>query len=162
KSSTAEPSTTGTLAVVGDRQRADLRRSVAVARITAAVELEPELRVLDHVREAALLAHGDFDDRWARETVGSTADSATRTADLPADESVLLSVALALATRPLALVVDDVDLRASAHQQARIWRALRSVADAGTAVVASTVDADIAAASGASVVRMGEGVDGRD
>jgi ABC-2 type transport system ATP-binding protein len=154
--------TAGTLTVAGDGQRAHIRRSVAVARITAAVELEPELRVVDHVREAALLAHGDFDDRWARGLVGSAADSVALAGDLPADESVLLSVALALATRPRAVVVDDVDFRASAEQQARIWRAFRSVAEDGTAVVASTVDADIAAEAGATVVRVGESVDGRD
>jgi ABC-2 type transport system ATP-binding protein len=210
--------TAGTFTVAGDGHRAHIRRSVAVARITASVELEPELRVIDHIREAALLAHGAFDYRWARQLIASAADSpapavdsrapggdsAAQTVDLHApgvdsaergggstvpavglrvsrgdsvvpavdsaalvgdlavDESVLLSVALALATRPLALVVDDVDLRASAAQQAGIWRALRSIADEGTTVIASTVDADIAAEAGATVVRVGETLDERD
>jgi ABC-type branched-subunit amino acid transport system ATPase component len=204
--------TAGTLTVAGEGHRAHIRRSVAVARITASIELELELRVADHVREAALLANGDFDYRWARRLVSSAvdstaqrvgslvrtaelttragestpqgvdstaqagestsqgvdpgacgddwggvleADSTTLAGDLAPDESVLLSVALALATRPLLLVVDDVDFRASAEQQARIWRALRTVADNGTTVVASTVDTDIAAAAGATVVQIG-------
>ncbi|HEY3753457.1 MAG TPA: hypothetical protein VGL80_30060 [Pseudonocardiaceae bacterium] len=99
--------------------------------------------------------------RWGGSVVPAV-DSAALVGDLAVDESVLLAVALALATRPLALVVDDVDLRASAAQQARIWRALRSIADEGTMVIASTVDADIAAEAGATVVRVGETVDERD
>lgn len=140
----ARPSA-GTLTVAGESSRADIRRRVAVARITDAVELEPELRVADHVREASLLAHGEAHTRWARDLVGSAADSATLAGELPADESVLLSVALALSTKPAVLVVDDVDLRATAAQRHRIWRALADVAAQGTTVVASTIDAGPAA-----------------
>jgi ABC-type multidrug transport system ATPase subunit len=156
----ARPSA-GTLTVAGHDRRAEIRRSVAVARITAAVELEPELRVTDHVREASLLAHGHFDARWARDLVGSAADSVTLAGDLAADESVLLSVALAMATKPAVLVVDDVDHDASAEQQTRIWRALRTAADTGTTVVATTVDTETAAGAGAGIVGM-EAVDARD
>lgn len=151
---------TGTLTVAGDGRAPHVRQAVTVARITASIELEPELRVADHVREAALLAPGRFDPRWARDLVGSTADTGTLAGELPADESVLLSVALAVATGPAAVVVDDVDLGASRAQQQRIWRAFRSVADSGTAVVASTVDDDIAAGTGAQIVRL-EAADAR-
>jgi ABC-type multidrug transport system ATPase subunit len=149
----------GTLHVAGRSQRTRIRRDVAVARITAAVELEPELRVADHLGEAATLTHGDA--RWARDLVGSSADSATLAAGLPADESVLLSVALALAGKPKALVVDDVDRGATAAQRRRIWRALCAVAAEGTTVVASVVDADEPASAGAHVVPM-EAPDARD
>jgi ABC-type multidrug transport system ATPase subunit len=120
----ARPSA-GTLTVAGESARARIRHVVAVARVTAGAEPEPELRVADHVREAAVLTHGGH---WARELVGSSVDSSTLARDLPADESVLSSVALALAGRPAALVVDDVDLRATAAQRQRIWRALGAVA----------------------------------
>jgi ABC-2 type transport system ATP-binding protein len=155
--------TDGTLTVAGDGRRAHLRRSVAVARITGAVELEPELRLTDHVREAGLLAGGGFDYPWARELTGLTADSSTLVGDLAADDAVLFAVALALAGKPRLVVVDDVDVRASAGQQGRIWRAARGIAAAGVAVVGSTVDGDVATGAGATVVRTGEdSADARD
>jgi ABC-2 type transport system ATP-binding protein len=155
----ARPSA-GTLTIAGESHRTRLRQAVTVARISESVELEPELRVAEHIREAALLASGPFDAHWARDLVGSTADTGILAAELPTDESVLLSVALAVAGRPVAVVVDDVDLGASVVQQQRIWRALRSVADAGIAVIATTVDGDIAVSAGATVVRL-EAADAR-
>jgi ABC-type multidrug transport system ATPase subunit len=155
--------TDGTLTVAGDGRRAHIRQVVAVARITDAVELEPELRLTDHVREGRLLAGDGFDYPWARELTGLTTDSATLVGGLAADDAALFAVALALAGRPRVVVVDDVDLRASAGQQVRIWRALRGIAEAGIAVVGSTVDGDVAAGAGATVVRTGEdSADARD
>lgn len=146
--------TEGRLAVAGSADRRRIRRAVAVARVTAAAELEPELRVADHVREARLLDRG-LDYAWARERVGLDVDSGTLVADLATDDAVLLAVAVALATRPRAIVVDDVDVAATPDQQARIWHALRAT---GVAVVASTVDGAVARAAGATVVAMtGEG-----
>lgn len=146
--------TGGRLVVAGAEDRARIRRSVAVGRVTAAVELEPELSVVDHVREARLLNGGDFDYVWARDLLGLTADPTLLVADLPTDESVLLSVALALAARPAAIVVDDVDIAASSAQQVRMWRAFR---DVPVAVIASTVDGMLAGEAGAAVVTMGGG-----
>src|ERR1700754_3750828 len=51
----ARPSA-GTITVAGDGRPAHLRQAVTVARITASVELEPELRVAEHIREAGWLA----------------------------------------------------------------------------------------------------------
>lgn len=140
----------GRLSVAGSTDRRRIRRAVAVARVTAAAELEPELRVADHVREATLL-NRTLDFRWAGERVGLDVDSGTLVADLATDDAVLLAVALALATRPTAIVVDDVDIAATPDQQTRIWRALRGT---GVAVVASTVDGAPARAEGATVVAM--------
>jgi ABC-type multidrug transport system ATPase subunit len=154
--------TEGTLTVAGARRRPRIRQLVAVARITDAVELEPELRLAHHIREAARLAAADFDYPWARDLVGLTADSATLAGDLSADDATLFAVALALAGRPRALVVDDVDARVSEDQQARIWRALHAVADAGVAVIGSTVDGRVAADAGTTVVATGkDSVDAR-
>src|SRR5882757_4798891 len=52
--------TTGRLVVAGQERRPDIRQLVAVARITGAVELEPELHVIDHIREAELLGNHDY------------------------------------------------------------------------------------------------------
>jgi ABC-2 type transport system ATP-binding protein len=154
--------TDGTLTVAGEGRRAHIRQAVAVARITDAVELEPELRLADHIREAKLLSR-EFDYPWARELTGLTVDSATLVSDLAADDLALFAVAVAVAGRPRVLVVDDVDLSASAAQQLRIWRALRAIADAGVAVVGATVDGDVAADGGVTVVRTGEdSADARD
>jgi ABC-2 type transport system ATP-binding protein len=95
--------TDGELTVGGTKRRADLRRLVAVARVTAAVELEPEMTVIDHVREADLLTRGHFDYRWAAGIVGLDVDPTAVVADLATDDATLLAVALALATRPKAL-----------------------------------------------------------
>ena len=141
----------GSLTVAGTTDRAGIRRAVAVARVTGAAELEPELQVVDHIREARLL-HGDaFDFPWAREALGLAADPTALVADLPTDQSVLLAVALALAGRPKAVVVDDVDIAASPAEQARIWRAF---GNASTTVIASTVDGSHAVAAGATVVTL--------
>lgn len=143
-------SSEGHLTVAGSTDRRRIRRAVAVARVTAAAELEPELRVADHVREATLL-NRTLDFPWARKRVGLDVDSGTLVADLATDDAVLLAVAIALAGRPAAIVVDDVDIAATPDQQTRIWRALGGI---GVAVVASTVDGAPAGAEGATVVAM--------
>lgn len=140
--------TTGRLTVAGEQQRGKIRQLTAVARVTSAIELEPELHVIDHIREAELLTHGDY--RAAARTLDLDIDPTALVADLPPDEAVLLSVALALTNRPRAIVVDDVDIAATPAQQQRIWTAL---AAAGTAVIASTVDGRLAAEAGATVLQ---------
>jgi ABC-2 type transport system ATP-binding protein len=144
--------TTGRLVVAGQERRSDIRQLVAVARITGAVELEPELHVIDHIREAELLAQRDY--RWAAGKIGLDVDPTAIVGELATDDAVLLAVALALAGRPRALVVDDVDIAATPTQQRRIWTALRA---AGTTVIATTVDAD----TGADV-KQGSDVHARD
>jgi ABC-type multidrug transport system ATPase subunit len=148
--------TTGRLIVAGQERRSDIRQLVAVARITGAVELEPELHVIDHIREAELLAQRDY--RWAAGKIGLDVDPTAIVGEVATDDAVLLAVALALAGRPRALVVDDVDIAATPTQQRRIWTALRA---AGTTVIATTVDAEIAADTGADV-KQGSDVHARD
>lgn len=144
----------GSLRVDGNQRRGKIRNVTSVARITGAIELEGDLRIADHLREARLLNRREIDYRHAAELVGFTADSATLVEDLTPDEVTLFAVALAAATRPRLLVVDDVDVAATAEQQRRIWAALRDVAAGGIAVVASTVEPDIPAALGARVLSL--------
>jgi ABC-type multidrug transport system ATPase subunit len=144
--------TSGRLTVAGQTDRPGIRRAVAVARVTGAAELEPDLRVVDHIREAQLLNRHSFDYPWAREVLGLDADPTSLVADLPTDDAVLLSVALVLAARPPVIVVDDVDIAASIEQQTRIWRAFGNTS---TTVIATTVDGIQAGKAGATVVSMG-------
>lgn len=141
--------TTGRLTVGGEQARTKIRHLVAVARITAAVELEPELHVIDHIREAELLTKTS-DYRTAARTLDLDLDPTALVADLNPDEAVLLAVALAMTNHPRAIVVDDVDIAATPPQQQRIWTALSKT---GTAVIASTVDGTQAQQAGATVVR---------
>lgn len=144
--------TAGRLTVAGRAERHRIRQLVAVARITGAVQLEPDLRVRDHVREARLLGPGDHE--WAADLVGLRADGYAHVADLPAVEATLLALALAAAGRPRALVLDDLDAGVRAADRDRLWRALHAVADAGIAVIVSVLDAASARAAGALLVEL--------
>ncbi|GAB1514431.1 ATP-binding cassette domain-containing protein [Actinophytocola sp. KF-1] len=135
----AKPST-GDLRVGDTTTRPDIRAQVTVARATGAVELDPDLTVGDSRREAGLLFYGADLSRY-EELVGLGVDSGTVVGDLAADDAALFALALAAASRPAALVLDDVDLRATPAQQHRIWAALHTVAETGIAVVASAIDA---------------------
>ena len=138
----AKPSV-GALRVGDPTTRGDLRRDVLVARATGAVELDPDLTVGDSRREAGLLFYGaDLD--WAERLVGLTLDGTTVVGDLPPDEAALFAVALAASARPAAIVLDDVDVRATPGQQRRVWAALADVAEVGITAVASTIDAGLA------------------
>ena len=134
----ARPST-GELRVGGATSRPDIRGQVTVARATGAVELDPDLTVGDSRREAGLLFYGADLSRF-EELAGLDVDSGTAVGDLSADDAALFALALAAASRPAALVLDDVDLRATPAQQHRIWAGLHAVAATGIAVVASAVD----------------------
>ncbi|HEY4454424.1 MAG TPA: ATP-binding cassette domain-containing protein [Pseudonocardiaceae bacterium] len=144
----------GTVRVAGNQRRGKIRQVASVARITGAIELEGDLRIIDHLHEVQWLTRGEVDYRHAAELVGFTPDSATRVEDLTPDEATLLAVALAAATRPRLLVVDDVDVAATVEQQRRIWSALADVARSGITVVASTVEADIPESLGVRVLSL--------
>jgi ABC-2 type transport system ATP-binding protein len=133
----------GELRVSESVSRADIRDKVAVARATGAVELDPDLTVGDSRREAGLLFYGT-DLEWAEDLVGLDLDGTTVVGDLAPDDAALFAVALAAATRPQALVFDDVDAHTTPDQQRRIWAALATVAEAGITAVASTIDASLA------------------
>jgi ABC-type multidrug transport system ATPase subunit len=147
----AKPSE-GSLSVAGHQRRGRIRQVTSVARITGAIELEGDLRVIDHLHEVRWLSRHEVDYRRAADLVGFTVDSATFVNDLAPDEATLFAVALAAAGRPRLLVVDDVDVAATVEQQRRIWAALAEVARSGIVVVASTVEADIPAGLGVRVL----------
>ncbi|MFD9322548.1 ATP-binding cassette domain-containing protein [Streptomyces sp. NPDC060053] len=155
--------TEGTATVGGARlpkQLAAVRRVGALAHVTGVTDLDPALTVGEHLRERALLERrfgGPVREllrpRAERAAeVGLRIDTAlaaagldpealpkgSRTAvrDLERLEALRLSVALALIGRPGLLGVDDIDLKLKDAERAEVWALLRSLAEAGTTVLA--------------------------
>lgn len=155
--------TEGTAAVGGARlpkQLAAVRRMSAVAHVAGVTDLDPALTVGEHLRERALLQRRFGDSLRAllrpraerstetklridaaltaagldREALPKGSRTAVR--DLERLEALRLSLALALIGRPRLLGVDDTDLKLSDAERAEVWALLRSLAEAGTTVVA--------------------------
>ncbi|MFC9686270.1 ATP-binding cassette domain-containing protein [Streptomyces sp. NPDC056948] len=151
-------------AAIGDaglpKQVSAVRRVSALAHVPGVTDLEPALTVGEHLRERALLQRrfgdslrGLLRPRGERAAeAGLRVDAAlaaagldletlpkgprTAVRDLERLEALRLSVALALVARPRLLGVDDTDLKLSDDERDEVWALLRSVADAGTTVVA--------------------------
>jgi ABC-2 type transport system ATP-binding protein len=155
--------TEGTAAVGGaglPKQLGAVRRMSAVAHVAGVTDLDPALTVGEHLRERALLQRrfGDSlrgllrpraeraNEAKLRIDTALTAagldreslpkGSRTAVRDLERVEALRLSLALALIGRPRLLGVDDTDLKLSDGERAEVWALLRSIADAGTTVVA--------------------------
>lgn len=156
--------TTEGSAAVGEwhlpKQAAAVRRVSALAHVPGVTDLDPALTVGEHLRERALLERrfgGSLRgllrpraERVAeaklrvdtaltaagldREALPKGARTAVR--DLERLEALRLSVALALIGGPRLLGVDDTDLKLSDAERGEVWALLRSLADAGTTVVA--------------------------
>ncbi|MFH0176818.1 ATP-binding cassette domain-containing protein [Streptomyces cacaoi] len=155
--------TEGTATVGGARlpkQLAAVRRVSALAHVAGVTDLDPALTVGEHLRERALLERrfgGPVREllrpRAERAAeVGLRIDTALSTAgldrealpkgsrtavrDLERLEALRLSVALALIGRPGLLGVDDIDLKLTDAEREEVWALLRSLAEAGTTVLA--------------------------
>jgi ABC-type multidrug transport system ATPase subunit len=143
------------------RRMAAVRRVSALAHVAGVTELDPALTVGEHLREQALLQRrfGDAPRRLLprpravrareeRERVDTALAAAgldpeslpkgerTAVRDLERVEALRLSLALALLGRPRLLGVDDVDLKLPPAERVVVWDLLRSVAAAGTTVLA--------------------------
>ncbi|WP_343246062.1 ATP-binding cassette domain-containing protein [Streptomyces sp. SID5785] len=142
------------------RQMAALRRISALAHVQGVTDLDPALTVAEHLRERALLqrrfggglrgllrprseraaeARLRIDTALAaagldRESLPKGSRTAVR--DLERTEALRLSLALALIGRPELLGVDDTDLKLSDAEREAVWAQLRSIAAAGTTVLA--------------------------
>ncbi|MER5215981.1 ATP-binding cassette domain-containing protein [Streptomyces sp. NPDC002838] len=155
--------TEGTATVGGARlpkQLAAVRRVSALANVAGVTDLDPALTVGEHLWERALLQRRFGDSvrgllrpraerlTEARLRIGTAPAAAgldrealpkgSRTAvrDLERPEALRLSIALALIGRPRLLGVDDTDLKLSDGERAEVWALLRSLAQAGTTVLA--------------------------
>ncbi|MFJ5528508.1 ATP-binding cassette domain-containing protein [Streptomyces sp. NPDC093261] len=147
------------------REMSAVRRISAIANVSGVTDPEPALTVGEQLRERALLESrfGDSlrallrprDERTkaakrridiALAAAGLDPDTlpkGPRTAvrDLERLQALRLSVALALMSRPRLLAVDDTDHKLSAAERAEAWALLRSVAEAGTTVLAVCTEA---------------------
>ncbi|MBL1091715.1 MULTISPECIES: ATP-binding cassette domain-containing protein [Streptomyces] len=110
-----------------------VRAAVAVARAAPAVALEGRLRVQEVMAERRLTGAGVTERRIreALETVGIGPRGTELVEDLDPVEALLLATALALAERPGALVVDDVDDGLPPEAHGRVWQALDQARNSG-------------------------------
>ena len=144
-------------AAVGDVR---LPKQMAAVRGISALAHDPALTVAEHLRERALLQRrfgaslrGLLRPRGERAAeAGRRVEAALEAAgldlealpkgprtavrDLERLEALRLSVALALVGGPRLLGIDDTDLKLSDGERAEVWALLKSLADAGTTVVA--------------------------
>lgn len=151
-------------AVVGDarlpKQMAAVRGISALAHVPGVTDLDPALTVGEHLHERALLQQRfgaslrallrPRSERAAeaRRRVDAALEAAgldlealpkgprTAVRDLERLEALRLSIALALVGEPRLLGVDDADLKLSDGEREEVRALLRSLADAGTTVVA--------------------------
>ncbi|MFC6878376.1 MULTISPECIES: ABC transporter ATP-binding protein [Actinomadura] len=165
--------TSGALRVCGldlPEGAARVRGRAAVARAGGAAELEPELRVADHVRERALTLPGTARSREARESfggawksfgaacevVGLDVPGRRRVRDLSPGDATRLALALAVMERPDVLVLDDLDAGSDGAGQHALWSSARRAADLGAAVVASTTEPSPAGGLADVLLTLGE------
>ncbi|MEU6626191.1 ATP-binding cassette domain-containing protein [Streptomyces litmocidini] len=142
------------------RKMAAVRRISALGQVPGVNELDPAFTVAEHLRERALLQRRY--DGSVRALLRRPAERAatsrarieeavaaagldlaalpkgerTSVRDLERLEALRLSIALALIGRPRLLAVDDTDLKLSDADRAEAWALLRSLAAAGTTVLA--------------------------
>ena len=136
------PFSTGSLVVCGAHLPDDVksvRATVAVARAGGVAELEPDLRVRDHIVErAGGQREALFDKACGR--LGLAVDGDLLAGDLTAFQGTLLTIALALLEEPGVVVLDDVDRGLSGAQQSEIWQRIRTLTEDGVTVLATTTD----------------------
>ncbi|MEU7069012.1 ATP-binding cassette domain-containing protein [Streptomyces narbonensis] len=147
------------------RKLGAVRRFSALGQVPGVSELDPAFTVAEHLRERALLQRR-FDGSVraflrrpaeraaeARARIDEAVEAAgldlaalpkgerTSVRDLERLEALRLSIALALVGRPRLLALDDTDLKLSDADRAEVWALLRSVAEAGTTVLAVCAEA---------------------
>ncbi|MFF4847750.1 ATP-binding cassette domain-containing protein [Streptomyces sp. NPDC001194] len=157
------------------RHMAAVRRVAALGPVTGVNELDQSLTVAEQLREGALLqrryegpvrallrprgerragAQARIDAALAAAGLDlATLPKGPRTSvrDLERLEAVRLSVAIALLGEPRLLALDDLDLKLSDTERAEAWTLLRSIAAAGTTVLAVCSEAP----DGVTVLRTG-------
>jgi ABC-2 type transport system ATP-binding protein len=135
---------TGSLTVCGEELphgTSPVRARVAVARAGGATDLEPELRVRDHLIERGAPGRDRdalFDKACGR--LGLSMPSGSLVGDLDAFRVTLLAIALALLDEPRVVLLDDLDRGLAGADQTVLWQRLRSLTEDGTTVLAVTTD----------------------
>jgi ABC-type multidrug transport system ATPase subunit len=138
--------TDGTLyigGIDGRRQSAVARRLVGLALFRGVNDLDDTLTVADQLR-VELLLHRRPAHRSAQQAVLTDLElnldpnAVVRT--LGAADRLLLGVALAHIGAPPLIVVDDFDEDLTPSERVQVWRELRRLAGAGTAIIAGCLD----------------------
>jgi ABC-2 type transport system ATP-binding protein len=135
-----------------------VRSAVALARVGGVAELEPELRVRDHLVERGrrgLDREARFDKACGR--LGLAVDREALAGGLTASQAVLLSLALALLDEPAVVLLDDLDRGLPGMEQTELWQRMRALTDDGVTVLASTTDPAPATGWADVVVELGGG-----
>jgi ABC-2 type transport system ATP-binding protein len=133
---------TGSLTVCGNElpgRSGRVRATVAIARAGGVAELEPWLRVRDHLIERG---GPDRDERFdkACQRLGLAVERESLVGELDAARETLLSVALALLDEPTVVLVDDLDRGLPGAEQSVLWERMRALTEDGTTVLAATTD----------------------
>ncbi|MEU7133872.1 ATP-binding cassette domain-containing protein [Streptomyces sp. NPDC046261] len=138
---------------------AAVRRVSALAHVPGVAELDAALTIAEHLRERGLLERRFagppltlLRPRAGREAARARTDAALAAAGLDVDalpkgattavrelerlDALRLSLALALIGRPRLIAVDDTDLKLLDAEREQAWALLRSLAEAGTSVLA--------------------------
>lgn len=135
---------TGALDVDGfplPRKARKVRKLIRPARLRPGCELEQRHRVREAITERRLISGTNKASiELGLELVGLDVDRSLLIGELPAEEQLLLAVALAAAPAPAGIVVDDVDAGLTQSGRARVWAALREVTRIGMTVIASSTD----------------------
>ncbi|GAA4914646.1 ABC transporter family protein [Stackebrandtia albiflava] len=135
----------GHVSVGGDRRPEAIRRKVAVAAAAPAVTLDPHHTVGELITETILTGCPATRDNLRRvwELLGVDAHTGTRCGDLAPVDRTLLALAFAAAARTPVIAVDDVDAGLGGVAAARVWAALRLLADQDHVVIATAVRPDL-------------------
>lgn len=118
-----------------------VRARVAVARAGGAAELEPELRVRDHLLERGTHGH-DRDARFDKACgrLGLAVSGQALVGELDACQATLLCLALALLDEPAVVLLDDLDRGLPTADQTVLWQRVRSLTEEAVTVLAVTTD----------------------
>jgi ABC-2 type transport system ATP-binding protein len=136
--------TTGSLTVCGGELPGDasaVRSRVAVARAGGAFELEPELRVRDHLVERGTRGQ-DRDARFGKACgrLGLAVSGESLVGELDACQITLLCLALAVLDEPEIVLLDDLDRGLPAADQTVLWQRVRSLTEDNITVLAVATD----------------------
>ncbi|GAA3363021.1 ABC transporter ATP-binding protein [Saccharopolyspora gregorii] len=123
------------------REAAAVRETVALARAGPACQLEDRLRVDDLIAERCWIDRVDRPAVSAAfDLVGIDVPGRVRVEDLDSVANVLLTVALAVARGPGAVVVDEPDDGCAREGRARVWSGLARVRESGITLLLSGTD----------------------
>lgn len=136
--------TTGSLTVGGaelPRDASAVRARVAVARAGGAFELEPELRIRDHLVERGTRGH-DRDARFDKACgrLGLAVSGESLVGELDPCQTTLLCLALAVLDEPRIVLLDDLDRGLPGAEQTVLWQRVRALTEDGITLLAVTTD----------------------